>query len=68
MLQATDGTRVLWVTTAIARRMLGVSRQRVHQLIKEGRLRSTKVHGSLMVATRSIEARINGQEEMFDEL
>jgi hypothetical protein len=60
MLQALDGSAVRWVPTAVARRMLRVSKQRVYQLVKEGKLASCRLDGVLMISSRSIQDRING--------
>ncbi len=50
-----------WVTVAEAREGIwnaqtgawGVSRQRVHQLIADGRIRAKRLHGRLIVVSRA---------------
>lgn len=60
MLQALGGVGVRWVPTTCARRALGVSKQRVYQLVKEGKLASCRVDGVLLISTQSIQDRISG--------
>lgn len=45
---------VKWVPIVVARKTLRVSRQRVYQLIKAGRLAAIRVDGQLMVSSASI--------------
>ena len=66
MLTAVDGSVMRWVSTAIARRALGVTRQRVYQLVDDGKLASCRIHGQLMISSASIDARLSGQEELFN--
>jgi len=47
-----------WIPARTARLMLGVSRQRVYQLLNEGKLSGRVVDGTVLVALRSVEARI----------
>jgi len=47
-----------YVTTGTAGKMLGVSRQRIHQLLSEGKLSAVMCDGRHMVSARSIEARL----------
>lgn len=57
-----------WVPTAVARRQLGVSRQRIYQLVQAGRLASCRVDGVLMISSVSLEERrewLINQEEMY---
>lgn len=61
-----DVAQMRWVPTAIARRMLGVSRQRVYQLVTEGKLASQEIDGVIMISVQSIKDRQNGQRRMFD--
>lgn len=63
MVTGLDGVRVSWVSVAAGRRLLGVSRQRVHQLCESGQLASTVIEGQRMVSVASIEARI-GQRRL----
>ena len=66
MLVASNGVGLRWVPTAVARKMLGVSKQRVYQLVKDGKLASCRMEGVLMISSQSIEDRISGhitQEE-----
>ena len=57
MIIARDGTSIRWVPTAVARRMLGVSKQRVYQLISAGKVASCIIEGAVMVSVESIESR-----------
>lgn len=61
-----DVAQMRWVPTAIARRMLGVSRQRVYQLVTEGKLASQEIDGVIMISVQSIKDRQTGQRRMFD--
>jgi len=54
---------VKWVTVAIARRMLGVSKQRVHALLKNGKLAGKRIEGMPLVSVSSIQDRIRLREE-----
>lgn len=47
-----------------AQEVLGVSRQRVHQLIAAGQLESVKFHGILFVTGQSLRAVVNSQEPL----
>ena len=47
-----------YVATAVARQMLGVSRQRLHQLEQECKISGQMVAGRWLWQVRSIEARI----------
>lgn len=49
---------VKWVPVGVARRALLVSRQRVYQLLQEGRLAGIRVDGQLMVSSSSISERL----------
>lgn len=49
---------VKWVPIVVARKALHVSRQRVYQLIKAGRLAAIRVDGQLMVSSSSIRDRM----------
>lgn len=49
---------VAYVATGVARRMLGVSRQRLCQLEAEGKISGQKVGGRWLWQVRSIESRI----------
>jgi len=50
-----DDTR--WLPVAEAARLLGVTPQRIYQLIHEGQLHSLKIGATYSVLRRSIEAR-----------
>ena len=54
---AYDGD-VKWIPTSAARKLLGVSRQMVYQLIETGSLVSVKCDHTVLVSQRSVEARI----------
>jgi hypothetical protein len=47
----------IWVTVGEAAKMLGVSRQRIHQLLNQAALTATKSESIWLVSVRSIEAR-----------
>lgn len=51
-----------WVPVKTAAKRLGVSRQRVHQLMKTGALRSCQMDGVHLVSMQSVECRINMRE------
>ena len=53
-----DAGSMAWIPVSAARVQLGVSKQRVHQLIRGGRLVARDVMGTILVSQRSIEARI----------
>lgn len=68
MVEVLDYKAVRWVGTSVARKILGVSRQRVYQLVRDGRLAGCRVDGVLMISVVSIEERVNwlkNQEEMY---
>ena len=68
MVEVSEVSGVRWVPTAVARRQLGVSRQRIYQLVQSGVLASCRVDGTLMISARSVADRIvwlTGQEEMY---
>ena len=46
-----------YVPVSVARLMLGVSRQRIYQLIDGGLLMAVKVQNTWLISRRSIEAR-----------
>jgi len=46
-----------WVPVGEAMRRLGVTKQRIHQLIREGKLVSAKVVGTVMVEEGSVARR-----------
>lgn len=46
------------IATGEARRLLGVSRQRVHQLVEEGKISGWMAAGRLVISRRSVEARL----------
>ena len=52
-----EGT-VAWVPVRTAAHMLGVSRQRVYQLLDDGKLMGRDIDGTILVSQRSIEGRI----------
>lgn len=58
MAEILDSTAVKWVPTSVARRRLGVSKQRVYQLIQTGGLAGGRIDGIMMVSSRSIEDRL----------
>lgn len=47
-----------WVPVSVAADELGVRRQRIHQLLKDGKLVGKKLNNTVLVSLRSIEARI----------
>ena len=51
-----DG-EVKWIPVSAARKMLGVSRQRVYQLIEHGVLLSMKVDNTILVSHKSVVSR-----------
>lgn len=53
-----DEGKMAYVSSKTVGKMLGVSRQRVQQLLAEGKLSGCLVDGRWMVSTRSVEARI----------
>jgi len=67
VVEVTDARTVRWVPTAVARKLLGVSKQRVYQLIESGALAANRVEGILLVSVRSIDDRLSGQKTIFDE-
>lgn len=56
-----DGSRApfsaAWIPVTAAAEMLGISKQRVHQLIAAGALQEQRIHTTVLVSTRSCEAR-----------
>lgn len=48
---------VRWVSVSTVAKMLGISRQRVYQLIEAGGLVSVKDSNTVLVSFRSVEAR-----------
>jgi excisionase family DNA binding protein len=56
-----------WIPVREAAHMLGISRQRVYQLIHEGQVRSVRVGCTYMVLKRSVEARIAMLEREGDD-
>lgn len=53
-----DVSQVKWVPVAVALKMLGVSKQRVHALLKKGKLAGIRVEGTPLVSVSSIQDRI----------
>lgn len=47
-----------WIPVRTAASMLGVSRQRVYQLVAKGALTGRSVDGTVLVGQRSVEARV----------
>jgi len=43
-----------WIPPALAAAVLGVSRQRIHQLANNGQLAAVRVHGKLYVSRASV--------------
>jgi hypothetical protein len=59
------GRRVMdtgWVPVSTARRLLGVSRQRVYQLVELGRLASMEMDGTVLIGAASIRTRLSEAE------
>lgn len=48
---------VRWIPVCAAKKILGVSRQRVYQLIEEGALTSVKSGGTVLVGRHAVMAR-----------
>jgi hypothetical protein len=58
---------IQWVPVGTARRILGVSRQRVYELIAAGKLSSYVLDGVILVSQESIQARVDAmQRRLFD--
>lgn len=53
-----DESKMAYVSSKTAGKMLGVSRQRVQALLQEGKLSGCVVDGRWMISTRSVEARL----------
>lgn len=51
-------TDVRWVPVSHVARVLGVSRQRVYQLIRRGQLASISINGKVLVSVDSVMARV----------
>jgi len=51
-----------WIPVKMAAVMLGVSRQRVYDLAKRGALGWVKAHGTVLIARRSVEDRMDAKE------
>lgn len=47
-----------WVPVGTARKLLGVSRQRVYALISEGKLTARDMDGTVLVSHQSVRSRI----------
>jgi hypothetical protein len=47
-----------WIPVRTAAHRLGVSRQRVHKLIKFGIIEAVSIDGTVLVSARAVEARI----------
>jgi predicted DNA-binding protein (UPF0251 family) len=52
------GSELAYVSSKTCGRMLGVSRQRVQQLLSEGKLSGCVVDGRWVISSRSVEARM----------
>jgi hypothetical protein len=59
-----DVSNLGWVPTAVARKRLGVTRQRVYQLVRTGVLASCKQEGVTLISVASIDARIRSIKRM----
>jgi hypothetical protein len=57
------GDRSAWVSMATARRMLGLTRQRIYQLITEGKLIGIQTDGQWLINRRSCLDRAAGRGE-----
>lgn len=66
VVEVLDRDRIRWVPTAVARRMLGVSRQRVYQLVQCGRLAGARIDGVLLVSSASLEDRLKWLEDQAE--
>jgi len=58
---------VRWLPVCVARKMLGVSRQRVYELVNEGQLGWQRLGNTILISKRSIDERIErrkGQGEL----
>ena len=53
---------VKYVPVSYVRQQLGVSRQRVYQLLKSGDLGGVRIGGTWLVSSRSVQARIHMME------
>jgi hypothetical protein len=58
LVEIVDAGRMAWIPTAVAKRMLGISKQRVYQLVASGALAACRVQGTLFISRRSIEDRL----------
>jgi hypothetical protein len=56
---------VLWVPVGTARRQLAVSRQRVYELIGQGKLVSLDLDGTILVSQESVNARLDAMQKRF---
>ena len=55
---SSDFQRFNWIPARTAARMLGVSRQRVYQLIADGKIGSVTLDGVFFVSRSTVESRI----------
>ena len=58
---------VRWVPVCVAKQMLGVSRQRVYELVRNGQLGWQRLGNTILITKRSIDERIErrkGQGEL----
>jgi excisionase family DNA binding protein len=54
-----ENNRLVWLTVFQAAKELGVSRQRVHQLLKEGALTGQKEGTIWIISARSVQQRVS---------
>ena len=58
---------VRWLPVCVAKAMLGVSRQRVYELVRDGQLGWQRLGNTILISKRSIDERIErrkGQGEL----
>lgn len=58
-----DVSRFNWIPARTAAKMCGVSRQRIYQLINEGKLAAVTMDGTYFVSRATVEARIISQSQ-----
>lgn len=58
---SSDISKFNWIPARSAAKMLGISRQRVYQLINEGKLAAAVLDGTYFVSRATVETRIIAQ-------
>lgn len=56
---------IMWIPVSAAAKMLKCSRQRVHKLADEGRLKSQKMESTTLIELRSVIIWIEGKGLVF---